>query len=93
MSDRFCVEYLWAYDWWLSWKENNNEYHRIDESLVLETKQPIKYWPVFFKTEKWYFKNLTPITKEKYDSINKKQNPFDEIKIKSENLRITSNEK
>lgn len=71
MDNIILKEYLWAYDWRMSWydKYTWNEYHRVDNSLIFETKQPIEYWPVYFKTESWYFKNLSSITKEEYDNI------------------------
>ena len=72
-DDKVYIEYLWAYDWWLSWynkEEEDKKYHRVDNSLILEIKQPIEYWPMYFKTEAWnYFKNLYTITKEVYDNI------------------------
>jgi hypothetical protein len=81
IDNNIYIEYLWAYDWWLTYanmdwyinKTNTQEYHRVDNSKVLEKKQPIEYEAVYFKTETWYFKNLKPITQEVYDSIPKSE--------------------
>ena len=69
-SNIVLKEYLWAYDWWLSWMDKYTwtEYHRSDNSEILEIKQPKEYWPVYFKTESWYFKNLNSINEEDYES-------------------------
>lgn len=77
MDNKIYIEYMWAYDWWLTYadedwfinKTNTQEYHRIDNSKVLESKCPIEYWPMYFKTENWYYRNLKSITKEEYDKI------------------------
>lgn len=72
-NNKIYIEYLWAYDWWLTWvysEDEDKEYHRANDSLILESKQVGKYWPVYFKTEDWkYFKNLYEIKREEYDSI------------------------
>ena len=70
-DERIYIEYSWAYDWRLTWKYTkwDDEYHRNNNEKVLEYKQPIKYWSIYFKTESNYYRNLTKITKKKYDTL------------------------
>ena len=73
-KDRVMVhEWMGAYDGWLTlecakcWKQT----HRITKKPITEMWQPEEWWPVFFKTGRKYFRNLTPITKKEWEEVKK----------------------
>lgn len=70
-EDITITEWLWAYDWWLTYKCNecNNSKHRIDNKVIIKTKQPIPFWPVYFKTETGFFRNLKEITEDEFTKM------------------------
>ena len=72
---KIYIEYFWAYDWVLCWKYENEDilYHRIDNSEVLEKFQLEDYWPIYFKTKKWFFKNIFRISEKEFLFYKKKK--------------------
>lgn len=70
-EDITLMEWFWAYDWWLAYdcKECNNIKHRIDNKIIIEEKQSEQYWPVYFKTETGFFRNLREITEDEFTKV------------------------
>lgn len=64
------TEWMWAYDWWmeLTCKVCDKDFHRTNNEEIEEFKQPEKYGAVYYKTPSAFFRNLTEITKEQYES-------------------------
>lgn len=70
MKDKILVEYGWFWKAiWYRFKWENITYHISDDSKILKIKRPSRIWPTYFKTEKWYYKNLTLISKVEFDNI------------------------
>ena len=60
---RILKEYLWAYDWWLTYQIEGEDFerHRINWCKIVSIKQE-NYWPVKFICENWEtFINLRKI--------------------------------
>ena len=63
----YVEEYMWAYDWWLTYKlkDENFKRHRVNwEKIIFEIQKP-EYWPLYCTTENWdKFINLRKIEDE-----------------------------
>lgn len=68
MWRKIIVEMIWSYDWRLFWRTEDDEklYYRLDDSLIIEYFALPDYWPAYFHTTSWWYKNLTKIDESDY---------------------------
>lgn len=60
----YVEEYMWAYDWWLTYKlkDENFKRHRMNKDRIISLEQIPEYGSLYCTTENWdKFINLRKI--------------------------------
>ena len=60
-----------VYDRWLTLEclKCHKQTHRTSKNAITAALQPIKWWPVYFASDRKYYKGLERITKKEWDSV------------------------